>query len=202
MPGHSVAMRTPTPPAAAAPPPVVPTELSAGWLHLRPWRAGDEPAVLAAGADPEVVRWTSIPQPYTEQIATAYVSRETADGWAAGTSLTWAVCESTTGEVLADVALRRQSDPAIWDIGFWCLPAARGRGVVPSAVGVVCRWAFAELGAARVEWRAFVGNTASRRAAEKAGFQFEGTGRSALVHRGRRVDCWVAALLPDDPQAG
>ncbi|NHW87532.1 GNAT family N-acetyltransferase, partial [Escherichia coli] len=57
---------------------------------------------------------------------------------------------------------------------------------------------FAALGLARVEWRANVGNVASRRAAEKAGFVLEGTARRALNPRGDRVDAWVGALLAED----
>ena len=176
-----------------------PVEITAGRLHLRPWRPGDEPVLLEAFADPEVQRWTSVALPYLPEHARAYVHERTRDGWASGTDLTWAVCDSTTGEVLASLALRPAADPGVHDVGFWCLPSARGRGVVPDALGVVCRWAFAQLGAVRVEWTAEVGNSASRRAAEKAGFRVEGVLRRGLVHRGEHVDGWLAARLPDDP---
>ena len=42
----------------------------------------------------------------------------------------------------------------------------------------MCRWGFRERGLQRIEWLAFVGNEASRRVAEKAGFRSEGTCRS------------------------
>jgi RimJ/RimL family protein N-acetyltransferase len=43
-----------------------------------------------------------------------------------------------------------------------------------------------------------VGNVASRRVAEKAGFRVEATLRRRLVHRGVRVDAWVGSMLPDE----
>ncbi|WP_460808456.1 GNAT family N-acetyltransferase [Micromonospora zhanjiangensis] len=89
-------------------------------------------------------------------------------------------------------------DPTVADVGFLTTPAYRGRGYLPAALGALAAWAFTSLGLARIEWRANVGNHASRRAAEKAGFVFEGTARHAVAHRGKRVDAWVAALLPDD----
>ena len=51
------------------------------------------------------------------------------------------------------------------------------------------------LGTELVEWRCEIGNIASRRVAEKAGFLIEATLRQRLVHRGTRVDAWVGSLL-------
>jgi RimJ/RimL family protein N-acetyltransferase len=159
---------------------VEPTEITAGRLHLRPWRAGDEQVA------------TSTPVPSVAARAA---------GWGDGTAPSWAVCDSTTGEVLADVALRRSGDDGVWDAGCWCRPEHRGQGVVPEALGAAARWAFAVLGAQRLECRAEVGSWSARRAAEKAGFRVEGVLRHGLLHRGERRDAWVAGLLPGDDQA-
>jgi RimJ/RimL family protein N-acetyltransferase len=88
-------------------------------------------------------------------------------------------------------------------VGYWVDPRVRGQGVATEAVRTLCRWAFAALDLELVEWRAEVGNVASRRVAEKAGFLVEATLRRRLVHRGARVDAWVGSLLPADvDQAG
>jgi RimJ/RimL family protein N-acetyltransferase len=91
------------------------------------------------------------------------------------------------------------NDPAVADIGFLVAPRARGRGYAPAAVRALCEWGFAALGLARIEWRAYVGNDASLRVAQKAGFTLEGTVRAGLPHRSERRDCWLGALLADDP---
>jgi RimJ/RimL family protein N-acetyltransferase len=83
-------------------------------------------------------------------------------------------------------------------VGYWMDPAARSRGVATRAVRALCRWGFAGLGLGLIEWRAEVGNTASRRVAEKAGFTVEAVLRRRLVHRGMRVDAWIGSMLPDD----
>jgi RimJ/RimL family protein N-acetyltransferase len=64
-----------------------------------------------------------------------------------------------------------------------------------AATRLVCRWAFDELHLERVEWWAGVGNTGSRRVAERLGFTIEGTCRARLMHRGERMDAWVGGLL-------
>jgi RimJ/RimL family protein N-acetyltransferase len=55
--------------------------------------------------------------------------------------------------------------------------------------------AFTTLGTELIEWRCEVGNTASRRVAEKAGFLIEATLRQRLTQRGIRVDAWVGSML-------
>jgi RimJ/RimL family protein N-acetyltransferase len=69
-------------------------------------------------------------------------------------------------------------------------------------VNAVCAYAFGELGLARVEWQAIVGNEASRAVARRAGFRFEGVLRGRLDSRGVMSDTWIAArLATDDPDA-
>src|SRR5699024_11106103 len=89
------------------------------------------------------------------------------------------------------------ADPLLADVGFMVAPAVRGRGYLPAALLALSAWGFTTLGLARIEWKANVGNTSSRRAAEKAGFTFEGTLRGGVPHRGERVDAWVGALLAE-----
>lgn len=176
-----------------------PVEISAGRLHLRPWQPYDAEVVLAACSDPEVQRWTSVPVPYTLEHARTYVEGDL-DRWSTGRELGWAVCDSTSGRVLASICVRPGHDSRTWDVGCWAAPWGRGQGVVPEAVAAVARWAFATLDAQRVEWLADPRNWSSRRAAHKAGFTAEGVLRGRLEHRGQTQDGWVASLRPGDPE--
>ena len=55
--------------------------------------------------------------------------------------------------------------------------------------------AFEALGNRRVEWKCEARNTASRRAAERFGFTYEGTFRQHMVVKGRNRDtAWFAML--------
>jgi len=173
-------------------------EITAGRLHLRPWAPTDADAVLLGCSDPLTQRWTSVPSPYTHADAVAWVERVAPDGWDRGTTASWAVVGSLTDEVLASVGLSGLDGPGGPSVGYWCLPAARSLGVVSEAVGAACRWGFGALGLPRIGWTAEVGNVASRAVAERQGFTVEGVARSALLHRGARVDAWTGGLLATD----
>lgn len=188
-------------------PALEPVTLQTERLLLRSFAAGDEEAVLAACADPEVQRWTTVPSPYQLSNARAFVERIVPDGWASGAAAIFAVTLDEAVVACVGLHLDRRADPAIGEIGCWCAGPARGRGVVPEAVGAVARWGFQELGLLRLEWYAEVGNTASQRAALRAGFTAEGVLRGflpptpAAVAGGAdptgRVDAWLGALLPE-----
>jgi RimJ/RimL family protein N-acetyltransferase len=176
-----------------------PVEIEADRLLLRPWRPADAPAVLAACTDPQTQQWTTVPVPYTAEHARGFVEEHGPRGWADDSDYGFAVCDRASGEVLAAIALRRRPAHEVHDVGFWAVPSARGRGVVSEALVALCRWAFNDLGVERVEWYAEVGNWASRRVAEKAGFTVEGVQRLGLSGRQGRRDSWVGARLAGDP---
>jgi RimJ/RimL family protein N-acetyltransferase len=177
-------------------------EIRTDRLLLRPWQAGDAAAVLDGCTDPLVQRWTSggLPRPYTPENAREYVEELAPAAWAAGTAYAFAITDRVTGAVLGNVALRRTGLHHNWDVGFWSSPVGRGTGAMTEALAALCRWGFADRGAARIEWYARVGNWASRRVAEKAGFTIEGTLRAGLPTPEGRTDTWTGARLPADAE--
>ncbi|MEU8260335.1 GNAT family N-acetyltransferase [Micromonospora sp. NPDC048999] len=166
-------------------------------LRLRSLEERDLDAVVATCQDEQTVRWTSVPHPYQREHAEGFLDIIQA-AWARGTSASYAVADPADRYV-ASIDLRiSPADPLVADVGFMTAPHGRGRGYMPAALAALCAWGFTTLGLARIEWRANVGNTASRRVAEKAGFVFEGTTRAGIQQRNERPDVWVAALLPGD----
>jgi RimJ/RimL family protein N-acetyltransferase len=77
---------------------------------------------------------------------------------------------------------------------------SRRRGLLTEAARAVIDWGFAPDGvhAARIEWRAVVGNRASARVAQALGFRYEGMLRQALANSLGRDDGWIAGLLATD----
>jgi RimJ/RimL family protein N-acetyltransferase len=77
---------------------------------------------------------------------------------------------------------------------------ARGRGLTTRALHLISRWAFDELGCARLQLRADLLNLPSQRVAEKAGFTREGVLRSVHFNprQNRRVDFVMFSLLPGE----
>ena len=170
-----------------------------GEIRLRPLEERDIDGVIAGARDPESVRWTTVPHPYEREHAEFFVHEYGPRVWALGTGAVFGIGDPAADAYAGVMELRLwERDPAVADVGFVVAPRARGRGYAPAALAAVAAWGFTALGLIRIEWRANVGNTASRRVAEKAGFTFEGTARAALDHRGERVDAWVAALLSTD----
>ncbi|MFI9171656.1 GNAT family N-acetyltransferase [Streptomyces lincolnensis] len=174
-----------------------PVTLTTGRLLLRTVGPQDTDVVYAAAQDPEIQRWTTIPVPYLPEHARSFTDQLVPEGWANGSMLTWGLFLPEGEELVGMLSLTMRTLGAA-EIGFWGAGRHRGRGYVTEAVLAVARWAFTDLCLDRVEWRAEVGNTASRAVAERAGFVIEGVMRSAIIHRGARRDCWVGALLPSD----
>ncbi|MEH1014194.1 GNAT family N-acetyltransferase [Micromonospora sp. CPCC 206060] len=187
------------------PQPVLFAEADQREIRLRALAERDLDAVVRTCRDPETIRWSTVPQPYQRADAESFLEF-TAGSWAGGTAGCFAITDQDDAYV-GSIDLRiSPADPLVADIGFMTAPHARGRGYQSAALAALSAWGFTSLGLARIEWRANVGNTASRRVAAKAGFVFEGTARGALNHRGVRSDAWTAALVADDlsgaPRAG
>jgi RimJ/RimL family protein N-acetyltransferase len=170
--------------------------IDAGEITLRPFAVDDIPWVYAVSLDPTLQRFVQLPIPYRPADAEHFVREIAINGWTLGRNAEFVV-GSADRDRLGRVALWLDGNGAAF-VGYWMDPAARGRGVATRALRVLCRWGFAELGLGVIEWRAEVGNQASRRVAEKAGFTVEAVLRRRLVHRGVRVDAWVGSILPDE----
>lgn len=167
-------------------------------IRLRPLRESDLDAIISACQDPLSQRWTSLPESYSRSDAEFYVGPYARGRWTRGEGAVFAV--TGPDDVFAGSMDLRLSptDPGLADVGYLTAPAFRGRGYAPAALRAVCEWGFETLGLTRIEWRAFVGNEASRRVAEKAGFTIEGVARAAVIRRGAKLDEWVGALLAAD----
>lgn len=166
-------------------------------LELSVLGEGDAEAIVAAGQDPAVQRYTSVPSPFTRAGADELIAASQA-GWRDGDRLSWAVREA--GVPVGVVGLYRVDGKGSGELGYWLGASARGRGLLTEAARAVVDWGFAPTGAAleRMEWHAAVGNAASARVAQTLGFHFEGVRRRALITKEGRRDGWAAALLPRD----
>jgi RimJ/RimL family protein N-acetyltransferase len=168
--------------------------ITAGEISLRPFTMDDIPWVYEVSLDPALRQFVQLPQPYEPAHAEYFVREMAIAGWADRRRVEFVVVATGDGARLGRVGLGLDRNGSA-EVGYWMDPAARGRGVATAAVRALCRWAFDSLGLDLIEWRAEVGNAASRRVAEKAGFRLEATLRRRLVHRGERVDAWVGSVL-------
>lgn len=83
---------------------------------------------------------------------------------------------------------------------IWFGPALRRTTAATEAIYLLARHAFDDLGYRRLEWKCNALNDASRRAAERFGFRFEGVFRNHQVVKGRNRDtAWFAITDGDWP---
>ena len=173
-----------------------PVTLTTDRLLLRTVGPQDTEAVYAAAQDPDIQRWTTIPSPYLPEHARGFTEELVPGGWADGSMFTFGVFLHA-GDLAGMLGITMRS-PGEAEIGFWAAKEHRGNGYITEAAVAAARWAFTRMSVDRLEWRAEVGNKASRAVAERAGFTLEGILRSALNNKGVRRDCWVGSLLPSD----
>jgi RimJ/RimL family protein N-acetyltransferase len=81
------------------------------------------------------------------------------------------------------------------ELGYWLVPAARGRGVGRAAVSLLVEWAFSALELERLEITTTPENTGAQALAEALGFRREGVMIARNLERGRRVDVVMLARL-------
>lgn len=123
--------------------------------------------------------------------------------WASGTDpLLFAICERRSGRPLGVAGyLRIAPAQGSLEVGHLCFSASLQRSVIATeAMFLMMRQAF-ELGFRRYEWKCDALNQPSRSAAQRLGFEYEGTFRQAAVNKGRNRDtAWFSILDQDWPQ--
>jgi [ribosomal protein S5]-alanine N-acetyltransferase len=158
---------------------------------LRPWRPNDASAVRAVYADPAIRRW------HARTLDSDDEARELVERWRAGWSqsreASWALVDGSDA-VLGRVAVKVADPDGVGELAYWTTPAARGRGMCPTAVDVASSWAF-DVGFHRLQLVHSVENAASCRAAQKAGFEPEGVRRESVLHDDGWHDMHVHARI-------
>jgi RimJ/RimL family protein N-acetyltransferase len=166
---------------------------------LRPWREADVPRMAQAFSDPVMQRFSWRTAAYTETDARESLA-EQEEARLRGEGLSFALVEPRAQDVvLGCVSLEGvRLDQRCAAVGYWLAPGARGRGAATHAVRLLARWAFAELGLARLELTCGPDNEASQHVAERCGFSREGFLRSHVPFKGTRRDSVIFSLLPGE----
>ncbi|MEV8554508.1 GNAT family N-acetyltransferase [Streptomyces glaucescens] len=176
-------------------------------LVLRPFEEPDTGAFAEMMNDELVVAWTSVPHPWTEADARAWITATAPAERAEGRGIVFAVTEFLTQRLVGVVQLRNTD----WrvrssELAYVVAPWARGEGYASEAALATAQWVFNDQKFERLELRTAADNTAAQQVAQKIGCISEGVLRGAWIARARteagwtdvRTDVIVWSLLPED----
>ncbi len=126
-------------PHASSPAPVQPT-LSTSTLVLRPFAAGDAPAVQALAGAAEVASTTlNVPHPYPDGAAEAWIATH-GPAYGAGTLAPFAIVAADTGELVGAMSLAIRAVYARAELGYWIGVPFWNRGYATEAAEAMLRF--------------------------------------------------------------
>jgi len=171
--------------------------VNVGDARLRPFAAGDAPALHAAvrASHASLAYWFPwCHAGYSLADAEARVAGCIA-GWREGSEYAFGLFEGDA--LLGCVGLNRIARAArSANLGYWIGEAHRGRGLATTAAAEAAAFGFRELGLERIEVRVLPHNAASLRVAQKLGAVREAVLPGVLEFQGRPADAVLFALSP------
>jgi RimJ/RimL family protein N-acetyltransferase len=181
-----------------APLPETNQPLAAGAILLRWFQRKDASALVEICRDPEIPRWTYMPENMDVRGARAWIDRrEQARRF--GRTATFAVIDREEDRLAGQCGIGIDRSRNAGEAFYWIAGYARRRGFATGALLLVVRYAFETLGLERVELKIDPANEASQGVARAAGFIYEGTLRSDQPFKGGRMDSQMWSRLPTDP---
>jgi RimJ/RimL family protein N-acetyltransferase len=171
------------------------TAMEGRWARLEPFsvaaHAGDLFAAFADDREGELWRFRDAGPFADEKAFVAYAeARMTGDD-----PLFFAIIDKSSGRALGSAAFMRIAPlHGVIEVGsITYSPRLKRTRLATEAMFLMARRAFDELGYRRYEWKCDDLNEASKRAARRLGFTYEGTFRQHMVVKGRNRDtAWFA----------
>ena len=158
-------------------------------LWLRWPRSSDAAAITSFASLAEVAQLTAaIPHPYPKGEAERFILKARADN-ASGAALNLAITRKSGARKVIGLISATPDATSALELGYILAPPVWGKGFATEAIKVLADTLFRVTMATRLTANSRVHNAASRRALEKAGFGFAGTGLDFLPARGGRHAC-------------
>lgn len=182
--------------------PAEPTELRGSHALLRPVTPSDAEALYPLAHEPEgdPSIWTYLP--YGPFGSADDLARFLESGRSSADPLWFTVARLPDETPLGMAAFQRiVPEHGVIEIGqLWYGPPLKRTTAATELIYLMARHAFDDLGNRRLEWKCDSLNAASRRAAERYGFRFEGIFSQHMVVKGRNRDtAWFAIIDRDWP---
>jgi len=171
----------------------LPLDLGVADAVIRPWRRGDE-AALVRHADSRKV-WINLrdrfPHPYTPADAERWIAFATSQQ--PQTNFAIAVGDEVVGGIGLD--LKTDVERRSAEVGIWLGEVYWGKGIGTAAARAMTDYAFATFDLCRLFCGVFPWNGASMRILEKAGYACEAVLRKAAIKDGKTIDVYLYAAV-------
>jgi RimJ/RimL family protein N-acetyltransferase len=145
-----------------------------------------------------VCRFSAVPWVFTPVAALEWIGLQR-QRRSAGTGLTLAVTQPGEQLPVGNVNLCRFGEDGRAALGYWVVPAARGRGVATTAAQLLCAWGFEQLHLTSIELAVRPQNVASQRVAQRLGARADGLRPNSHRADGRSWDMLIYTLVAPAP---
>lgn len=173
-------------------------------IHIRPFRQDDVQALYEAVDESRhaLTRWLPwCHETYSIADSQSWVQSQL-EAFPAGTMYSFVICDPA-GRILGGCGLNHiDRTDRVANLGYWVRSSAAGRGIATAAIRRLVEWSFASTDLERLEVLVAVDNTASQRAAVKAGAVREGILRKRVSLQGASHDCVVYSFVRGPGGAG
>jgi RimJ/RimL family protein N-acetyltransferase len=166
-------------------------------LRLVPLGREHLDGVRAMLDDPEILRFTRIPEPTPDDFPERWIERYE-EGRRDGSREGFAAIDGDGRFVGLGLAPTIHREDAEVELGYIVPASERGRGVATEMLRQLTRWAFDDAGALRIVLLIDVENVASEKVASRCGYVREGVMRSSHLKQGIRTDTAIWSKLPSD----
>lgn len=166
-------------------------------VALRPFRAGDAAAVAESCRDPEIPRFTMMPEGLTDDQARQWIARGL-EWWRQGVARL-AVTVPPSDECVGQVGLQFDFAARRAEAFYWLDRRVRGRGLATEALDLVSEWAYRDHGIVRLQLVTHLDNVRSHAVAQRCGFRREGVLRAWEPVKDEQPDVVMWSRLASDP---
>jgi RimJ/RimL family protein N-acetyltransferase len=180
-----------------------------GQFTLRPLCEEDIDAIYQSCQDPLISKFTTVPSPYTIELAEAFVRTRAPQLFEERKAIHWVL---TTSKEVNVEALKVNGETFIGpfsihaieesnhigEVGYWLNKSIRGNGFATIGVKMLTSYAFETLGFRRIAGIVDYDNGASKKVLLNAGYEHEGLMKSRVTRAdGNQIDMDLFAATSD-----
>ncbi|MCX6761209.1 MAG: GNAT family protein [Candidatus Nealsonbacteria bacterium] len=162
---------------------------------LRPFKKGDHTSLVRNINNKKISRNTlSIPYPYKMSNARSWINYNIKlDKKKKKEEMNFVI--DIAGDVAGSIGLREIKAGHMAEMSYWVGEKYRGQGIMTAVLKEITKYGFNELKLRRMEIGIFHFNEASKRVAEKAGYQCEGRMRKYVLKNKKFIDALLFAKV-------